>query len=438
MIIAVIMREYLYKSVLYNFLDNYCSLFFAIIIVSKGLSMSSKQNTSRFLPQKSTGAPRSNVYPHDKDSTNTPHEKTFESSYSSNNSTLNLNAQLITPSDASSAHNFGHYYHDIFTKLPYNTQRAYISDYNEFAIFCKQYGMQGFTNDFAHNETCIKQYVGELCRSPLAYRTIKRRLSALSKFLGVAKLPNPIIRSAYLRDFIRLSLIENRKYRLSHKQAVPLTIEMLEQINNAIIPDSLLELRDIAIINLMFDALLRADELVRVCVDHISARNNTLLVVSSKSDQSGQGQYRFVSSSTISMIQEYINEANLDPKTKMPRELSDLRGLHKGILFRRLTNHKTALLPFDENVPSHMANVLNYSSVYRIWQRIALRAGITENITPHSGRVGGAVSLAEDGASLPELQLAGGWQSPEMPGHYTRQANVKRGGMAKLSAKRKR
>jgi site-specific recombinase XerD len=213
---------------------------------------------------------------------------------------------------------------------------------------------------------------------------------------------------------------------------------MLEQINNAIIPDSLLELRDLAIINLMFDALLRADELVRVCIEDISARNNTLLVVSSKSDQSGQGQYRYVSSSTISMVQEYINEANLDPKTKAPRLSSDLRGLHKGVLFRRLTNHKTALLPFDENIPSHKANVLNYSSVYRIWQRIAQRAGISENITPHSGRVGGAVSLAEDGASLPELQLAGGWQSPEMPGHYTKQANVKRGGMAKLSAKRKR
>lgn len=345
---------------------------------------------------------------------------------------------LTTSQFSSSDKNVDSYYQDIFTKLPYNTQRAYISDYNEFAIFCKQAGLSGFKNNFEHNEICIKQYVEALCRSPLAYRTIKRRLSALSKFLGVAKLPNPIIRSAYLRDFIRLSLIENRKFRLSHKQAVPLTIDMLEQINNAIIPDSLLELRDLAIINLMFDALLRADELVRVCIEDISARNNTLLVVSSKSDQSGQGQYRYVSSSTISMVQEYINEANLDPKTKATRLSSDLRGLHKGVLFRRLTNHKTALLPFDENIPSHKANVLNYSSVYRIWQRIAQRAGISENITPHSGRVGGAVSLAEDGASLPELQLAGGWQSPEMPGHYTKQANVKRGGMAKLSAKRKR
>lgn len=403
---------------------------------SPGCSMSSKTNSS-YLPttQLVNSNSDSSSQPQNSSSATVP---AFGIEYSRGKQHTSGSNDLTTSQISSSDKNVESYYQDIFTKLPYNTQRAYISDYNEFAIFCNQAGLSGFKNDFEHNEHCIKQYVEALCRSPLAYRTIKRRLSALSKFLGVAKLPNPIIRSAYLRDFIRLSLIENRKFRLSHKQAVPLTIDMLEQINNAIIPDSLLELRDLAIINLMFDALLRADELVRVCIEDISARNNTLLVVSSKSDQSGQGQYRYVSSSTISMVQEYINEANLDPKTKATRLSSDLRGLHKGVLFRRLTNHKTALLPFDENIPSHKANVLNYSSVYRIWQRIAQRAGISENITPHSGRVGGAVSLAEDGASLPELQLAGGWQSPEMPGHYTKQANVKRGGMAKLSVKRKR
>jgi len=403
---------------------------------STGCSMPSKTNSS-YLPttQLVNSNSDSSSQPQDSSSAAVP---AFGIEYSHGKQHSSGSDDLTTIQFSSSDKNVESYYQDIFTKLPYNTQRAYVSDYNEFVIFCKQAGLSGFKNNFEHNEICIKQYVEALCRSPLAYRTIKRRLSALSKFLGVAKLPNPIIRSAYLRDFIRLSLIENRKFRLSHKQAVPLTIDMLEQINNAIIPDSLLELRDLAIINLMFDALLRADELVRVCIEDISARNNTLLVVSSKSDQSGQGQYRYVSSSTISMVQEYINEANLEPKTKAPRLSSDLRGLHKGVLFRRLTNHKTALLPFDENIPSHKANVLNYSSVYRIWQRIAQRAGISENITPHSGRVGGAVSLAEDGASLPELQLAGGWQSPEMPGHYTKQANVKRGGMAKLSAKRKR
>ena len=347
---------------------------------------------------------------------------------------------IASPTDAyaSADQSFQRYFTDIFSKLPYNTQRAYISDYNEFSIFCKQNNFQGLNDNFANNEECIKEYVALLCQTPLAYRTIKRRLSALSKFLGMAKLPNPIIRSVYLRDFIRLSLIENKKFRMSHKQAVPLTIEMVEQINNKIIPDSLLELRDLAIINLMFDALLRADELVRVCIEHISQRNNTVLVVSSKCDQSGDGQYRYVSSSTLSMINEYINEANNNPFTSLPRDQNDPRSISKGVLFRRVNNHKTALHPFQESHSANQDAVLNYSSIYRLWQRIAVRAGIQENITPHSGRVGGAVSLAEDGASLPELQLAGGWQSPEMPGHYTKQANVKRGGMAKLSSKHKR
>ena len=345
-------------------------------------------------------------------------------------------SQLTAP--ASYDANVNRYYRDIFSRLPYNTQRAYISDYNEFAVFCSQNQLPGLTQNFDENETCIKEYVTALCLSPLAYRTIKRRLSALSKFLGIAKLPNPIIHSAYLRDFVRLSLIENRKLRLSQKQAVPLTIEMLEHINNSIIPDSLLELRDLAIINLMFDALLRADEVVRVCLEHLSHKNNTLLVTSSKNDQSGNGEFRFVSSSTLNMILEYKQEANINPFTKQVREQNDPRALTRGILFRRLTNHRTALLPLYDQQASRIAGVLNYSSVYRIWKRIAQRAGITENITPHSGRVGGAVSLVENGASLPELQLAGGWKSPDMPGHYARQASVKRGGMAKLSSKHKR
>jgi len=241
-----------------------------------------------------------------------------------------------------------------------------------------------------------------------------------------------------------LSLIENRKFQLSHNQAVPLTIDLLDEINNKIIPDTLLEMRDLTIMNLMFDALLRADELLRVCAEHISRRNNALLVVTSKSDQSGKGSHRFISTSTINMVDEYIAEANFDAKTQSERLIDDPRRINKGILFRRVSNRGHALLPYNEqpnthqHSPLHESSILDYSSVYRIWKRVAARAGIKENITPHSGRVGGAVSLAENGATLPELQLAGGWQSPEMPGHYTQQANVKRGGMAKLSEKFKR
>ena len=328
------------------------------------------------------------------------------------------------------------YFTDIFARLPRNTQRAYISDFNEFVIFCEQHALPGFNTSFENNERCVKIYVEMLCQSPLAYRTIKRRLSALSKFLGIAKLPNPIVQSVYLKDFIRLALAENEKYQFSQHQAVPLTVDLLEHINERVIPDSLLEMRDLAIVNLMFDGLLRADEVVRVCYEHIDKRSNALLVLTSKSDQTGKGQYRYVSPSTLDMIDEYITEANFDPINKCERVTDDPRRINKGILFRRLSNRGHALLPYEETTSFRHALKLEYSSIYRIWKRIAQLAGIKENITPHSGRVGAAVSLAEDGASLPEMQLAGGWRSPEMPAHYGQQAAVRKGGMAKL-AKRK-
>ena len=95
------------------------------------------------------------------------------------------------------------------------------------------------------------------------------------------------------------------------------------------------------------------------------------------------------------------------------------------------------MLPFDENTTLKQAKKLEYSSIYRIWKRVAGLAGIKANITPHSGRVGAAVSLAEDGATLPEMQLAGGWRSPEMPGHYGQKAAVGKGGMAKMKQRKK-
>ena len=163
--------------------------------------MSSKTNSS-YLPttQLVNSNSDSSSQPQNSSSATVP---AFGIEYSRGKQHTSGSNDLTTSQISSSDKNVESYYQDIFTKLPYNTQRAYISDYNEFAIFCNQAGLSGFKNDFEHNEHCIKQYVEALCRSPLAYRTIKRRLSALSKFLGVAKLPNPIIRSAYLRDFIR-------------------------------------------------------------------------------------------------------------------------------------------------------------------------------------------------------------------------------------------
>ena len=62
----------------------------------------------------------------------------------------------------------------------------------------------------------------------------------------------------------------------------------------------------------------------------------------------------------------------------------------------------------------------------------AAAAGITGRVSGHSPRVGAAQSLASRGAGLVELQSAGRWASPAMPGWYARGAYAGTGAVARL------
>lgn len=57
----------------------------------------------------------------------------------------------------------------------------------------------------------------------------------------------------------------------------------------------------------------------------------------------------------------------------------------------------------------------------------AKAAGIEGFISRHSLRVGSAVSLAQSGATLVDMQTAGRWGDPKMPPHYTK-AELANGG----------
>ena len=56
--------------------------------------------------------------------------------------------------------------------------------------------------------------------------------------------------------------------------------------------------------------------------------------------------------------------------------------------------------------------------------------GIAGRVAGHSFRVGSTRSLAADGASVAELQQAGGWKSPTTPGVYIRREAAARGPVA--------
>lgn len=324
------------------------------------------------------------------------------------------------------------YFSDIFNLLPANTQRSYKSDLKQYYDFCFANDMPGLTADIEATEASIKAYVIAMCESQLSHNTITHRMATLSKFMSVAKFPNPLKLSEYLRDFIKLQMKAHDIYARAN-QAPALRLRDLEQINNNVKPETLLDIRDLAMINMMFDGLLRADEVTPVQLKHINFEGNNVLIQTSKTDQSGIGSLRYVSNTTLAYLTNYIDIANLDRKTQLVKHKNDPTRINKGILFRPISPKGTTLLPYDESI-TRIAEMpkIAYVNVYKSIKRIAKKGGINIAVSGHSPRVGAAVTMAENNITIKEIQDAGDWKSPDMPARYTEQAHVERG-MSKIS-----
>lgn len=329
------------------------------------------------------------------------------------------------------------YFTDIFNRLPENTRRSYKSDLKHYYQYCFVNDYPGLTPDSNATEQSIKTYVTSMCESQLAYNTIVHRMATLSKFMSIANLPNPLKQSEYLRDFVKLEMRGHDIYNRAN-QAPALRLRDLEYINNNVIPDTLLDIRDLAMINMMFDGLLRSDEVSAVQLKHINHQANKLLIPKSKSDQSGKGKFRYISNTTLSYVADYIDEANYNNKAQKPKGNDDLTRINKGILFRAISPKGTSVLPYDES-KTRLKDIkrLNYTSIYRALKRLAQKSGIELPITGHSQRVGAAVTMAESGISAKKIQNAGGWESLIMVDKYTEQADLD-SGMSEIAEINKR
>ena len=164
-------------------------------------------------------------------------------------------------------------------------------------------------------------------------------------------------------------------------------------------------LRDAAIVAVGSDALLRVSELEALDVGDVNLADQTVLIRRSKTDQEGAGVVQYLGGPTVARVRAWIEAA----------------AIAEGPLFRpilksgRVRNRR-----------------LTQRSIRRIIINRARGAGVKGRISGHSLRVGSAQSLASAGASLVEMQLAGRWRSPAMPGRYARGQLAKRGAVARL------
>ena len=164
-------------------------------------------------------------------------------------------------------------------------------------------------------------------------------------------------------------------------------------------------LRDSALIRLMSDCLLRISEAVAANVEDV---DRALTVHRSKTDQGKTGiagVTLYIGAPTREAIQQYCKAGNVT----------------EGALFRWVRR--------GDNITGRRLTV---DGVRKIIKRRAREAGLEGNISGHSLRIGSAVSLAQAGASVVNMQVAGRWKSPQMPAHYARAELAEQGAIARF------
>ena len=170
-------------------------------------------------------------------------------------------------------------------------------------------------------------------------------------------------------------------------------------------------LRDAALLAVASDGLLRVSEIAALDVGDVEAEadgSGRLLVGESKTDQEGQGAVLYLGAPTVTRVNAWLAAA----------------GHQDGPLFRRVRR--------GGHVEGDSGRRLSVNAIRQIIRSRAAAVGIEGRVSGHSLRVGGAQSLAAGGASLVEMQTAGRWQSPAMPGHYARGQLAARGAVARV------
>ena len=175
--------------------------------------------------------------------------------------------------------------------------------------------------------------------------------------------------------------------------------------------DTLRGIRNSAILRVMSDGLLRISEVTELRISDLE--DNTLRLRFSKTDQEGSGKHLYLCEDTRKNVTEWLKRSELT----------------EGYLFRRMTPRGDNLYRDKETgEPSKLTD----DGVRRIIKSCAARVGLTEKVSGHSLRIGTTVSLAQRGASLVDIQVAGRWKYPGMPAHYARAQFAEKGAIARF------
>jgi integrase len=287
---------------------------------------------------------------------------------------------------------------DVWDTMAAETQKAYKLDFNQYLVFCREHHLPVMASDWQQTKKSCKAYFEHMMESPLAHFSIKRKLAAIRFFIGMCELPDPWKHSKLFTKYVNGKL---KSKPAAQRQAKPLMLKDVEALNRELDNGSLLQLRDVTLINVAIDTLFRASNLVAIELDEIDFDKQTIFVPYSKTDQKGEGFYGYISEQTIAKLKEWLARANIS----------------EGYVFRSLSPKQT---------------VQNGHIKYQALLSRFKTFGKEGKLSCHSTRVGATLTMMEAEVPLADIIRAGHWKNEAMPIRYGKQFTAAKTGMAKV------
>ena len=286
----------------------------------------------------------------------------------------------------------------IWSDVATSTRRAYLGAYSRWQGWALDLGLPCFPVQPVH----LALYVVSLVQRQISNGPITQCVAALGWLHRKGCYPDPTIHPTVKQ------VLEGAKRICARpvNRRAPLSQEQFQQLMCTLCrPTSpLADLQCAALISLGFTALLRWDELHRLCADDVQfcATHMSICLHSRKNDQLRQGDNVLVARCSspssvcpVSVVQRFVTAASHKPSQK---------------LFGCLTSARSG---------PGVRGSMSYSRAKELLHQALVRIGVDpRGYGTHSLRSGGATAAANAGITERLLQRHGGWRSVSSKDKY--------------------
>ena len=287
-----------------------------------------------------------------------------------------------------------------------NTERAIGSDWRVFSRWCAERGERALP---ARAET-VAAFVDAMAKAR-ASATVRRYVASIASVHRAEGAQSAARAEPVRRALRRMHQAKGRRQAQARGLTWPWVKRMLASGG-----DSLVEMRNRALLAVAYDTLLRRSELVALRAEDLVVEpdgSGTVLVRRAKTDPEGYGAEQWVAPDTVALLRAWLERG----------------GVGEGPVFRALRSRK-------------VGGALGAREVPRIFREMARKAGlppgVVGDISGHSTRVGAAQDMVAEGIGIASVMQAGRWKTEASVIRYAERMLARRSGAAQLARLQRR